>query len=131
MGRMGELRAAGQEKLRRFVRAVVIFAIGFGGGAVWMGSRDVDLPSLAKVGHEKPALESRLGFFAGTIELENEASKEARVLVTVQVYDGDRKVATLAGRAELEAGSTEELTLRSKDRYDDFTETKVTVVPLP
>lgn len=128
---MGDLAASGRERVRRFVRAVVVFVVGFGAGAVWMASRDVSLPSLAHVEHGRPRLANQVGFFTGTIELTNDAKREAKVLVTVRVYDGDRKVADLAARAVVPPHGEEELTLRSKDRYRTYTGTRVLVAPLP
>lgn len=131
MGRVGDLAASGRERVRRLVRTILVFVVGFGAGAIWMGSRDVDLPSVARVTHGKPAVTDRLGLFSGAVELTNKSSGRARVLVTVRVYDGDRKVADLAGRAELSPHATEEVVVRGKDRYRTFTDTKVLVAPIP
>lgn len=131
-------KPVGWQRFKRLVRRTTLFitlAVIVGLGlVVWTQNRDSAPGGSVEsrgIRHSELSITSDNGAFDGTLELTNPATVHANVYVTVHVYDGEQEIGALSGDVSLKPESSARVELDSSDRYDEFTDTVVEILPLP
>ena len=117
------------------IEIAVIFLIGFICGAIFIAkyapswlpdwlSPDGITYSNVQIGS------SDVGYFDGNVKLVNHEHIHVRVMVTINVYDGDQQVGDLTGSVTLKPDSASTVDLVSVDRVAAYDNTTVELLPL-
>ena len=118
------------------IEIAVIFVIGFVCGAIFIAKHAPSwLPEWISpdgISYSNLAVDSDdRGNFDGTIKLVNHEGLNVKVMVTINVYEGDNQVGDLTGSVTLKPKSASTVDLLSVDEFASYDNTTVELFPLP